>query len=152
MTMFLTNIFRDLTTAPESWEEFEVILQKIVTNFNLIQEYGLGPGTLINTFESLDEDGTIPNPTYGIGIYGIVSAASPGALTFDLPETTIKLKAGTKITIFDQSRNCTAYTITLNPNTDQTVDGSTDPITLETTNGESVELVYLGSGEWHRLR
>ena len=150
--IFLTSVLRDFPTNPSSWAEMQTILLKIKKNFELINEFALGPGELLSDYESLDVSGTIPTPNNGLGIYGIVSAASPGALTFSFPAHSADLKFGTKIIIFDQSRNCISYTITLNPNTGQTIDGLTDPVLLETTDGESAEFVYEAEDKWHRLR
>jgi hypothetical protein len=144
--LFGTGTFQGLIEATETWPVLQEQLIKLNDNLEVIRTNALNDTSRACTSVSPDTSQTLSVASNGWQEAGVISAASPGALTITLPASA-NLTVGYKVKIFDRSGNCNSYNITIARNTGQTINGAASNLTLSFNFGH-YELKYVATDTW----
>jgi len=146
MAVFGSGIIKLISESVATWTQLQAELPKINDNFETLRAYALNDTSRLFTYTTADEAQTLPVATNGYSLIGVISAASPGALTLTLPASA-NLSVGYRVKIFCETGNCNTYNITIARNTSQTINGASSNLTLSFNYGH-YELIYVALNTW----
>lgn len=135
--LFPTN--QSLTTLADVLN----MLPNLLANVETLRAFGLGVNTVYNTVLNVIANITLNATNQTKQVLAVTSAASPGAITINLPLPQ-DCPRGSEFLFYDASGNCNTYNITIDLNGNE-VDGSSSDLVM-TANYGKVCLICIETG------